>query len=206
MAGAARCRRSSTPAASSARTASASPVAGAIATATSSAVASIAGAARADPPEHVGGARQVAGRADAEHDARAADALLEVVRAALGDDPAVVDDRDMVGKPVGLLEVLGRQHERRAGVDEHPQLVPQLVAAPRVQAGRRLVEEQDDRVGDERRGEVEPAAHAARVGAGQVVGGVGEAEALEQLGGAGARFAPRHVVQARGQLEVARGR
>ena len=55
--------------------------------------------------------------------------------------------------------------------------------------GGRLVEEQDLRRGDQRRGEVEPAAHAARVVLGQLVGGVGERELLEQL--VGARPSPR---------------
>ena len=47
--------------------------------------------------------------------------------------------------------------------------------------GRRLVEEQDPRVVHERQREVEPALHAARVAADLAVGGVGEADALEQL-------------------------
>ena len=58
----------------------------------------------------------------------------------------------------------------------------------RVEAGGRLVEEQHRRAVDERGGEVEPPAHAARVGADGPVGGVGELEALEQL--VGARLRP----------------
>ena len=60
-----------------------------------------------------------------------------------------------------------------------------------VEAGRRLVEEEHRRAGDERRGEVEPAAHAARVGAHEPVAGVGELEGGEQLARALARRAPR---------------
>ena len=58
------------------------------------------------------------------------------------------------------------------------------VAARRVQAGRRLVEEQHARAVHEREREVEPAAHAAGVAADAPVGGVGEPDALEQLVGA----------------------
>ena len=38
----------------------------------------------------------------------AADAVLQRVGRALGDHPAVVDHRDLVSEPVGLVEVLGR--------------------------------------------------------------------------------------------------
>ena len=50
-----------------------------------------------------------------------------------------------------------------------------------VQAGRRLVEEDDPRAADEARREVEAPAHAAGVGLGGAVGGVGEVEPVEQL-------------------------
>ena len=60
---------------------------------------------------------------------------------------------------------------------------PELQAAARVQARRRLVEEQDRRPGDERRREVQPPAHAAGVGLGRALGRVDELEAVEQLVG-----------------------
>ena len=53
-------------------------------------------------------------------------------------------------------------------------MTPQRSVRPlRVEAGRRLVEEQHRRAVHERGGEVEPAAHAAAVGAHGTVGGVG---------------------------------
>ena len=105
-----------------------------------------------------------AGVLDGELEPLAADLRLELVGRALGDDPAVVDDDDLVGQQVGLLEVLGGQQQRRPARDEALDDLPHLGAAARVQTGGRLVEEQDRRVGHERAGEVEPAAHAARVG------------------------------------------
>ena len=80
---------------------------------------------------------------------------------ALGDDPAVVEQRDAVGEPVGLLEVLRGQEDRDAAGDEVADDVPHRPAAARIEAGRRLVEEDDPRVADQRHRQVEPAAHAA---------------------------------------------
>ena len=64
-------------------------------------------------------------------------------------------------------------------VDERADRVPELDPAARVEPGRRLVEQQQPRRADEAGAEVEPAAHAARVGAHEPVGGLGEAELLE---------------------------
>ena len=55
---------------------------------------------------------------------------------------------------------------------ERSHLLPDRLAADRVEAGGRLVEEEHARLVDERRGEVEPALHPARVGADAAVGGV----------------------------------
>ena len=112
-----------------------------------------------------------------------------------GDDPAVVEHDDPVGELVGLLEVLRREHEGRAAGDELAHQVPELAAGGRVEAGRRLVEEEHRRRGDEAGGEVEPPAHAARVGLDQASAGVGR--------GRGARAAPR---RARGRWPAAGGR
>ena len=94
----------------------------------------------------------------------------------------MVDDPDPVGEHVGLLEVLRGQEDGHAVLAREPgDLVPERAAALRVEAGRRLVEEEDARPVDEREREVEPALHAARVAADLAVGGVGQADALEQL-------------------------
>jgi hypothetical protein len=94
----------------------------------------------------------------------------------------VVDDPDAVGEHVGLLEVLRGEEDRDAVVAGQPRdLVPQGAAALHVEAGGRLVEEEDARVVDERQREVEPPPHAARVAADAPAGGLGEAHAREQL-------------------------
>ena len=108
-------------------------------------------------------ASSVAGVPDGELEALAADLRLELVGRALRDDLAVVDDHDVVGQQVGLLQVLRGQQEGGPAGDEVLDHLPHLGAAARVQARGRLVEEDDRRVRHERAGEVEPAAHAARV-------------------------------------------
>ncbi|ALE85348.1 hypothetical protein XF36_21140 [Pseudonocardia sp. HH130629-09] len=72
----------------------------------------------------------------------------------------------------------------------------------RVQPGGGLVEEQHLGASDEARCQVEPAAHAAGVGAGAAPGGVGEPEAVDQLGGAGPGGCPRQIEQPADQVEV----
>ena len=81
-------------------------------------------------------------------------------------------------------------------------LLPQRGAALRVEAGGRLVEEEDARPVDEREREVEPPLHAAGVAADLAVGGLGEADALEQLVGARPALGPRQALQRRLQAQV----
>src|ERR1700722_2333608 len=68
---------------------------------------------------------------------------LEAGRGSFADDQSVVDDRETIAELVGLLEVLRRQENRRAALVDAPPLVPDGAAASRVEAGRRLVEEED---------------------------------------------------------------
>ena len=109
------------------------------------------------------------------------DGGLQLAAGARGDHPAVVDDRDPVGQLVGLVEVLGgEQHRRPVGHDAADDL-PQCAAAARVQAGGRLVEEQQVGGDDDAGGEVQLAAHAARQPGGLVPRGAGEVERGEEL-------------------------
>ena len=105
--------------------------------------------------------------------------------------------RDPVGELVGLLEVLGGEEDGHAAGHELADDRPHRAPAARVQPRRRLVEEDDPRVADERHRQVEPAPHAAAVGRGGAVGRVGEVEALEQLVGAPARLGAAEMVAGR---------
>ena len=147
-----------------------------------------------------GGDRAGIGEMDLE--ALAADAILELVGRPLGDHAAAVDHRDRIGQAVGLFEVLRGQQHRRALRDQPLDRRPHLQTAARVKAGRRLVEEEHGRPGDERRREVEPAPHAAGVGLGRAVGGVHEVEALQQLLPAPLRHRPALAVEAAHHHEV----
>ena len=95
---------------------------------------------------------------------------------------AVVDDPDPVGERVGLLQVLGGEEDGDALLGGEPRhLVPERGAALDVEAGGRLVEEEDARPVGERQRQVEPPLHPARVAADFAVGRLGEPDPLEQL-------------------------
>ena len=72
----------------------------------------------------IAGGRDPLAVADDDLDALATDLGLQLIGRAPGDDLAVIDDRDHVGQLVGLLEVLGRQQQRRALADERADDVP----------------------------------------------------------------------------------
>jgi hypothetical protein len=96
-----------------------------------------------------------------------------------GHHPAVVDDGDVGGEPVGFLEVLGGQQHVRAGHDQVMDRVPQLDATARIQAGGRLVEQEQAGGSGQADAQVDAAAHAAGIGAHQPVGVGGELHLVE---------------------------
>ena len=142
-------------------------------------------------------ARSSASRSCDDLDPLPADLRLQLVRRSARDDPAVVDDRDLVGELVGLLEVLRRQQERRAFAHLGADHVPHREPAARIEPGRRLVEEEQPRLADQGAREVEPAAHPAGVGLRDPSGRVGEVEALEQRVGPAPRLGAAELVQPR---------
>ncbi len=133
----------------------------------------------AEPGEHLRGGREVGVMADANLDAVAAGPALQFVGGPGGDRPAVIDDHDLVGELVGFLEILRGQQHVGARRHEHADGVPQLEACARIEAGGRLVEQQQPGCSHEAGTEVEAAAHATRVATHEPVGGVREIEAVE---------------------------
>ena len=86
---------------------------------------------------------------------------LQLLRSALRDDPAVVDDPDAVGEHVGLLQVLGGEEDGDALLLREPaHFHPERRAALNVEPGRRLVEEEDARAVHECERKVEATLHA----------------------------------------------
>ena len=79
-----------------------------------------------------------------------------------GDHSAVVDDRHAVAQPLGFVHVVRRQQHGAAGganlANDLPQLPPRLRIEPR----RRLVEEQQLRIADQRAGHGQPLLLPAR--------------------------------------------
>ena len=119
--------------------------------------------------EHRAGLGLGVGR-DGDDEGVGADGRLEHGRLALAHDPPAVDDGDPPRQLVGLLEVLGGEEHGGALAVEAPHLVPQGHPAGGVEPGGGLVEEQHGGLVHERQGQVEPAAHAAGVGADAPVG------------------------------------
>ena len=150
--------------------------------------ASTAGSRAGDPADERGDVvERRAGRRRVTQTLVAADLALEARASPRAMTRAVVDDHDVVGEAVGLLEVLGGQQDRRAlGRRGVSSTVPQLVAGARVEAGGGLVEEQDLGPGDQRGGQVEPPAHAARV----VLGDAGRRRRSARTARAARRRAP----------------
>jgi hypothetical protein len=152
--------------------------------------------AGAEPPRewrgHAGEDARGSPAAGFEHDVDrvAVELGLEGLGRAAGDDPAVVDDGEVVGQVVGLLEIVGGQQDREPAVArQRGDLRPELGAGLGIEAGRRLVEEQHARVVDQPHRDVELAAHAARPCADEAVRGIGEGEALEHAGDPAAQLA-----------------
>ena len=138
--------------------------------------------------------------------------LLQFERRPLGDDLAVVDDHDVMGQLVGLLQVLRRQQNGDALSQQLADGLPDPQAARRVQPRRRLVEEEHRRAGHQRPGQVQPSPHAAGVTLHHPVGRVGQLELGQEFLGPGpggrpaqvGQLADEHQVLAPGQQRVQR--
>ena len=159
-----------------------------------------------DAADDVAGERLVGAGGELQLERRAADRGLQLVGRALRDLAAAVDDRDPVGELIGLVEVLRGQQDRAAVGDQVPDRVPHLAAGARVQAGGRLVEEDQRRPRDQARREVQPAPHAARELRQRPVGGLLEPELLEQAAARSREPRPSAALQASEQPQVLAGR
>ena len=86
----------------------------------------------------------------------------ELARRPLGDDLRLVHHHQAIAELLRLVHVVGRDDQRRAPLLQPVQAVPEEMARLGVKAGRRLVE--DDQLGlvDERAGDRQPPLHAAR--------------------------------------------
>src|SRR6266545_4264611 len=110
-------------------------------------------------------------------------AAPERLRAALGDDPAGRDDRHAVGQVLRLVHVVGGEQDRLAEVAQALHQLPRAAPGRGIEAGGRLVEEEQVGVADDAEGEVQ----AALLAAGQRPGPrrplVAETDHVDHLGG-----------------------
>ncbi|CCH16009.1 Protein of unknown function [Micromonospora lupini str. Lupac 08] len=133
--------------------------------------------------ERLGGLRG-GGQVETDKHDVAGDLPLELRWGALGDDLAVVHDRDPVAERVGLVEVVRGDEDGHAVAAQSPDLVPHVGAALRVEAGGRLVQEDDLRLVDDAERDLDAPTLAAGVGLALAVGVLGELEGLQRADGA----------------------
>ena len=117
----------------------------------------------------------------AEHHRIADDLPLEFARGPLGDDRAVVHDRQPVTEGIRLFQIVRGQKDRRPALLDGPDVVPQIRPVLRIEAGGGLVEEQDLGLVNEPEGDVEAPALASRIGRDLPIGEFGEVEHRGEL-------------------------
>src|ERR1700704_2060014 len=102
---------------------------------------------------------------------------LDALRRAERNDLALVDDADRVGL-LGLLQVVRREEDRGPALaPDRCQVLPQRSPARHIEAGGRLVEEQDFRTVHQAANDLELAAHATGECPDRLLDLVGDAEA-----------------------------
>ena len=123
--------------------------------------ATVTEATPAIPARPVGGLARRAAEDDPKR-VRGERAQQDVRRGGL-DEPAVVEDRDVVADTLDVVEDVGRVEDRRLALQLAHQ-VEDVLPADGVERRDGLVEQDDRRPADERLGDAEALAHAARVG------------------------------------------
>ena len=137
-----------------------------------------------------------------QQDVPAGDPSLQLGRRTDGHDAVLVEHRDPIGELVGLVQVLRGEEDGDSVGDQAAHDLPHHVTTARVEAGRRLVEEDDPRIADQCHGEIESSAHAARVGRRRLFRRVDELEALQQFGNSAPALIAPEVSQLGHQRQV----
>jgi hypothetical protein len=128
-------------------------------------------------------------------------------RGQVGDDLAVAEHRDPAGQLLGDGKLMGGQQDRLALVAGQPgDPVLDRAGGRHVQPDRRLVQQQDRRVGDQRRGDRDLLLHATGVGAHGLVAAFPQAQLGEQPLRAGPDLAAAQALQAAEVQQVLPGR
>ena len=127
---------------------------------------------------------------------------LDVADRALRQDPAAIDDRHARAQLLELGQDVAADEDRLAERPELAQEFAQLDASARVQAGGRLVEEQDLRVVDQGVRQAQPLLHAARERLDVVVAAIGEVDELQEVADRPASLRGRQAVAASEEVQV----
>src|SRR6059058_2169935 len=114
----------------------------------------------------------------------------QLTERAFVDDRALANDRDAVAELLDLVQQVAREENRDPVAGEPPDEVAHVAHARRVETGRRLIEQEETRLPEERRGDPETLTHAMRVAADLVLRAVSQLHRLEHRldPGAGARL------------------
>ena len=122
----------------------------------------------------------------------------DLVRGSGRQHGALVDDIGPAANPERFPDVMVRDQHADAAVGEVPGDALDVVHRERVDAGKRLVEQDEGRIGRERARDLDAAAFAARQAHADVVPQVRDVQLLEQ---AFERLVPRGVVEVAARLE-----
>ncbi len=128
-----------------------------------------------------------------------------VDRRALG-EPAVVEEQDLVAEALGLAEVVRDQHDLGAGGVDRGDHRLDLARRRRVEARRRLVEEQHLGREHPRAGQREALLLAAGEHARRMVGETGQSDAGQRRERALVAPVPRHAGELKREAQVAQHR
>ena len=154
------------------------------------------------PAQPSDGGSHLRGGAEFDDDGVAPQFAFEVVSRTFDDHATAVDDGQPVREPVRFVEVVGREQHSRPLVGEPFDLRPHLSPGLRVEPGRRFVEEEHLRAVNQSDRDIQAPGHPAGVGPDQPVGGVSEAEPVEEFAGAGSRGPAAQSLDAGGEQQV----
>src|SRR5216683_766239 len=96
--------------------------------------------------------------------------------------PPLIENDQPICDLFELPQQVAAHEDRLALVTEAPQEVAQLDDAQRIEAVRRLVDDQELRIGEKRHGEAEPLLHAVRITHRRILRTIGEFNGLQHVG------------------------